>query len=161
MANGRIGHDKSDNRFPNVRSRSCSNPGSIIATFVVSPCVLPIVLPAASNLFMTLACYGHRRFKDIPLAGVIVARWLIAVANRWASALYTTAQLKTIQDVITLLGFAGFSSVALKEPITGSRSSRWGSWSSSAAPLDDAARRAPPLHLRRRRKSSNIYAPLS
>jgi len=70
--------------------------------------------------------YGHLRFKEVPLIGVIVASWLIAFveycvavpANRWGSAVYTTAQLKTIQEVITLLVFAGFSVVYLKEPLT-------------------------------------------
>ena len=70
--------------------------------------------------------YGHLRFKEVPLIGVIVASWLIAFveycvavpANRWGSAVYTTAQLNTIQEVITLLVFAGFSVVYLKEPLT-------------------------------------------
>jgi len=70
--------------------------------------------------------YGHLRFKEVPLIGVIVASWLIAFveycvavpANRWGSAVYTTAQLKTIQEVITLLVFAGFSVVYLNEPLT-------------------------------------------
>src|SRR5262249_30876052 len=92
----------------------------------VSPYALPIVLLLGSNLFMTLAWYGHLRFKEVPLIGVIVASWLIAFveycvavpANRWGSAVYTTAQLKTIQEVITLLVFAGFSILYLKEPLT-------------------------------------------
>jgi hypothetical protein len=68
----------------------------------------------------------HLRFKAVPLAGVIVASWLIAFveygmavpANRWGSAVYSTAQLKTAQEVITLLVFAAFSVVYLREPIT-------------------------------------------
>ena len=95
------------------------------STFV-SSYLLPIVLLLVSNVFMTLAWYGHLRFKEVPLTGVIVASWLIAFveycaavpANRWGSAVYTTAQLKTIQEVITLLVFAGFSIVYLKEPLT-------------------------------------------
>ena len=91
-----------------------------------SPYLLPIVLLLGSNMFMTLAWYGHLRFKAVPLVGVIVASWLIAFveycaavpANRWGSAVYTTAQLKTIQEVITLLVFAGFSIVYLKEPLS-------------------------------------------
>jgi uncharacterized protein (DUF486 family) len=83
-------------------------------------------LLVGSNLFMTFAWYGHLRFKEVPLAGVIVASWLIAFveyclavpANRWGSAVYTTAQLKTIQEVITLVVFAGFSVLYLKEPMT-------------------------------------------
>jgi uncharacterized protein (DUF486 family) len=75
---------------------------------------------------MTLAWYGHLRFKETPLMWVILAAWGIAFveyclavpANRFGSAVYTTAQLKTIQEVITLVVFAGFSVVYLKEPIT-------------------------------------------
>ena len=80
----------------------------------VSPYLLPILLLVGSNVFMTIAWYGHLRFKEVPLAGVILVSWLIAFveyclavpANRWGSAVYTTAQLKTIQEVITLLVFA-------------------------------------------------------
>jgi uncharacterized protein len=86
----------------------------------------PILLLIASNVFMTLAWYGHLRFKEAPLVTVIFAAWGIAFieyclavpANRFGSAVYTTAQLKTIQEVITLLVFAGFSVLYLKEPIT-------------------------------------------
>jgi uncharacterized protein len=92
----------------------------------VSPYLLPVLLLIGSNVFMTLAWYGHLRFKEVPLAGVIVASWLIAFieycmavpANRWGSAVYTTAQLKTMQEVITLVVFAGFSILYLKEPMT-------------------------------------------
>jgi uncharacterized protein len=86
----------------------------------------PILLLVGSNVFMTLAWYGHLRFKQVPLFGVIVASWAIAFieycmavpANRWGSAVYSTAQLKTMQEVITLLVFAGFSILYLKEPMT-------------------------------------------
>src|SRR5262245_62463963 len=95
-------------------------------TMLASPHVLPILLLLGSNVFMTLAWYGHLRFKDAPLIGVIMVSWTIAFveycmavpANRWGSAVYTTAQLKTIQEVITLLVFAGFSILYLKEPMT-------------------------------------------
>ena len=88
--------------------------------------VLPILMLAASNLFMTLALYWHLRFKEVPLAGVILISWGIAFveyclavpANRWGSAVYTPAQLKTIQEVVTLLVFAGFSVVYLQQDIT-------------------------------------------
>lgn len=91
-----------------------------------SPYVLPIALLIASNVFMTLAWYGHLRFKETPLLGVILVSWGIAFveycfavpANRYGSAVYTTAQLKTMQEVITLAVFAVFSLVYLKEPIT-------------------------------------------
>jgi uncharacterized protein (DUF486 family) len=93
---------------------------------LASPHVLPILLLLGSNVFMTLAWYGHLRFKYVPLIGVILVSWAIAFveycmavpANRWGSAVYTTAQLKTIQEVITLLVFAGFSILYLKEPMT-------------------------------------------
>ena len=86
----------------------------------------PILLLVGSNVFMTLAWYGHLRLKQVPLFGVIVASWAIAFieycmavpANRLGSAVYTTAQLKTMQEVITLLVFAGFSVLYLKEPMT-------------------------------------------
>jgi len=89
-----------------------------------SPYVLPILMLLGSNIFMTLAWYGHLRFKEVPLAGVIFAAWGIALveytlavpANRWGNAVYSTAQLKTMQEVITLLVFAAFSVLYLKEP---------------------------------------------
>jgi len=92
----------------------------------VSPLLLPVLLLLGSNVFMTFAWYGHLRFKETPLLTVIVVSWLIAFieyclavpANRWGSAVYTTAQLKTMQEVITLVVFAGFSVLYLKEPIT-------------------------------------------
>ena len=84
-----------------------------------------LLLLIGSNLFMTVAWYGHLRFKEVPLAGVILASWGIAFieycfavpANRYGNAVYSAAQLKTMQEVITLLVFAGFSLVYLKEPI--------------------------------------------
>ena len=93
---------------------------------LVSTYLRPILLLIGSNVFMTFAWYGHLRFKQVPLTGVIVASWLIAFveycmavpANRWGSAVYTTAQLKTIQEVITLLVFVGFSIFYLKEPMS-------------------------------------------
>ena len=93
---------------------------------LASPYVLPILMLLGSNIFMTLAWYGHLRFKEMPLVGVIFVAWGIALveyflavpANRWGTAVYTTAQLKTIQEVITLLVFAGFSVLYLKEAIT-------------------------------------------
>ena len=91
-----------------------------------SHALLPIALLVASNVFMTLAWYGHLKFTDKPLWLVILASWLIAFieyclavpANRIGSTVYSTAQLKTMQEVITLLVFAGFSVVYLKEAIT-------------------------------------------
>ena len=87
--------------------------------------LLPLLLLAGSNVFMTFAWYGHLRFKQMPLAGVIIASWMIAFveyclavpANRWGSAVYSPVQLKTMQEVITLIVFAVFSVVYLKQPL--------------------------------------------
>jgi uncharacterized protein (DUF486 family) len=85
----------------------------------------PILLLGASNVFMTLAWYGHLKFKEHPLFVVILVSWAIAFveyclavpANRYGHAVYSAAQLKTIQEVITLIVFAGFSVLVLKEPL--------------------------------------------
>src|SRR5262245_45725796 len=92
-------------------------------TIALSAKLTPIFLLLASNVFMTFAWYGHLRFKQVPLVGVILASWGIAFieyclavpANRYGSAVYSAAQLKTMQEVITLLVFAGFSVLYLKE----------------------------------------------
>jgi uncharacterized protein (DUF486 family) len=86
----------------------------------------PIGLLIASNVFMTFAWYGHLKYKSSPLVLAILASWGIALieycfavpANRFGSAVYSTAQLKTMQEVITLLVFAGFSVLYLKEAFT-------------------------------------------
>ena len=88
--------------------------------------VSPILLLIASNVFMTFAWYGHLKFKSAPLWIAILASWGIALieyclavpANRYGSAVYSTAQLKTIQEVITLAVFAGFSTLWLGETLT-------------------------------------------
>ena len=88
--------------------------------------VLPIVMLIASNVFMTAAWYWHLRYKEMPLVSVIFISWGIALveyclavpANRWGSMVYTTAQLKTIQEVVTLVIFGVFSVVYLHEGIT-------------------------------------------
>jgi len=87
--------------------------------------VQPILLLIASNVFMTIAWYAHLGFKQKPLLVVILASWSVAFieycfavpANRYGHAVYSAAELKTIQEVITLLVFAGFSVVYLKEPL--------------------------------------------
>jgi uncharacterized protein len=92
----------------------------------ISPYLRPILLLIGSNVFMTLAWYGHLRFKETPLFLVIFVAWLIAFieyclavpANRYGSAIYSPAQLKTMQEVITLFVFAGFSVLYLNQPIT-------------------------------------------
>ena len=87
--------------------------------------MLTIILLTISNLFMTVAWYGHLKHRSAPLWEVILVSWGIAFfeywlavpANRWGSAVYTAAQLKTIQEVITLTVFAAFSVLYLKEPL--------------------------------------------
>ena len=89
----------------------------------------PILLLMVSNLFMTFAWYGHLRFKQAPLVMVIVVSWAIAFleycaavpANRYGSEVYSPAQLKTMQECITLVVFAGFSALYLKEPLAWSQ----------------------------------------
>lgn len=86
----------------------------------------PIALLIGSNIFMTFAWYGHLKFKDKPLALVIVASWGIALleyclavpANRIGSSVYSAAQLKAIQEVATLTIFAIFSMAYLGQRIT-------------------------------------------
>jgi uncharacterized protein (DUF486 family) len=87
--------------------------------------VITIGLLILSNLFMTFAWYGHLKFKAAPLALVILISWGIAFfeyvlqvpANRIGHGHFSAAQLKTIQEVITLSVFALFSVLYLNEPI--------------------------------------------
>ncbi|MBI1336719.1 MAG: hypothetical protein GC164_07135 [Phycisphaera sp.] len=85
-----------------------------------------ILLLLISNIFMTFAWYGHLKgYKESPLWLVVLGSWGIAFfeycfqvpANRIGSATFTTAQLKTIQEVITLVVFAAFSVLYLKEEL--------------------------------------------
>ena len=90
-----------------------------------SSALLPIALLLASNVFMTVAWYGHLNYKSAPLWSVVLISWGIAFieyclavpANRWGHSVYSAAELKTIQEVITLVVFAGFSVFVLKEPL--------------------------------------------
>ena len=87
---------------------------------------LPVLLLLVSNVFMTFAWYGHLKFTDRPLWQTVLVSWGIAFieycfavpANRIGHEFYTTAQLKTMQEVITLTIFVGFSTLYLNEPIT-------------------------------------------
>jgi uncharacterized protein (DUF486 family) len=88
--------------------------------------LLPIALLTLSNVFMSFAWYGHLKYKSAPLAVAILASWGIALfeyclavpANRYGSAVYTTAELKTMQEVITLTVFGLFSVLFMKEAFT-------------------------------------------
>lgn len=84
-----------------------------------------IVLLLVSNVFMTFAWYGHLKYKSSPLWIVILVSWSIALleycfqvpANRIGHGQFTAAQLKTMQEVITLVVFSGFSVLYLREPL--------------------------------------------
>jgi uncharacterized protein len=97
-----------------------------LASTLASPAVAPVLLLVASNVFMTLAWYGHLKFKSAPLLAVILISWGIALfeyclavpANRIGHGHYSAAELKTIQEVTTLCVFAAFSVLYLKEPLT-------------------------------------------
>jgi uncharacterized protein (DUF486 family) len=86
----------------------------------------PIFMLVLSNVFMTFAWYGHLKHKGTALFIAILLSWGIAFfeyclavpANRIGSSYYSTAQLKTMQEVITLAVFVVFSIFYLKEAIT-------------------------------------------
>jgi uncharacterized protein (DUF486 family) len=90
------------------------------------PRLLTPLMLIGSNLFMTTAWYGHLQFKDKPLWIVVFVSWGIAFfeywlavpANRIGSDVYSAAQLKGMQEVITLTVFAGFSVLYLGQKIT-------------------------------------------
>jgi uncharacterized protein (DUF486 family) len=88
--------------------------------------MLTIALLVISNVFMTLAWYGHLKFPHLPMLAAILIGWGIALieysfavpANRIGYAQgFSGAQLKIIQEVITLGVFAIFAALVLKEPI--------------------------------------------
>jgi uncharacterized protein len=93
---------------------------------VMSPYLTPILMLIGSNVFMTTAWYWHLRYKEVPLFSVILISWALAFieyclavpANRFGSAVYSAAQLKTIQEVVTLTIFAIFSIFYLKQGLT-------------------------------------------
>jgi len=88
--------------------------------------LLPIILLVCSNVFMTFAWYGHLKYENKPLLAVIIVSWGIAFfeyclavpANRFGSHIYSAAELKTMQEVITLLVFSVFSVTYLGEKLT-------------------------------------------
>jgi len=92
----------------------------------LSPKVLPVLMLVFSNVFMTFAWYGHLKFKTSPIWMAVTASWMIAFfeywlavpANRIGSQAYSAAELKTIQEVVTLSVFAVFSVLYLKEALT-------------------------------------------
>ena len=94
----------------------------------------PVLLLVGSNLFMTFAWYGHLKYKSTPLTAAIFVSWGIAFfeyclmipANRMGSGLYSAPQLKGLQEVITLVVFAGFSVWYLDQPL------KWNHWAGFA-----------------------------
>ena len=90
------------------------------------PAAAPVGLLMVSNVFMTFAWYGHLKFTDRPLWIVVLVSWSIALieycfavpANRLGHTVYSAAELKTMQEVITLSVFALFSVFYLGERIT-------------------------------------------
>ena len=85
--------------------------------------LLPIGLLILSNLFMTIAWYGHLKYKSKPLLIVILVSWGIAFfeyclqvpANRWGNAVFSATQLKILQEIITLMVFSAFAVIYLHE----------------------------------------------
>lgn len=88
--------------------------------------VLPIILLCLSNVFMTFAWYGHLKYPNTPMLIAIIGAWAIAFveyclavpANRIGYGMYSAAELKTMQEVITLVVFAAFSVFYLGEKLT-------------------------------------------
>ena len=95
-------------------------------SLILSPRVLPILMLVASNVFMTFAWYGHLKFKSSPIWIAVMGSWMIAFfeywlavpANRIGNQVYSAAELKTMQEVITLTVCAVFSVLYLKESLT-------------------------------------------
>src|ERR1019366_7820290 len=87
--------------------------------------MVTVALLLVSNVFMTFAWYGHLKYRSSPLWAAILVSWGIAFfeycfqvpANRFGYGAFTAAQLKTIQEVITLTVFAAFSWLYLDEPL--------------------------------------------
>jgi len=91
-----------------------------------SAVILPIVLLIGSNIFMTIAWYGHLKFPTAPMWLAVMASWGIALveywmavpANRIGFGTYTAAELKVIQEIISLTVFFGFAIFVLGEKLT-------------------------------------------
>lgn len=88
--------------------------------------IRPILLLIISNVFMTFAWYGHLKFKSTALWMVVLASWGLAFfeyifqvpANRLGNQYFSAAQLKVMQEVISLTVFSVFSVLYLKEKFT-------------------------------------------
>lgn len=93
---------------------------------LTSPYILPVIMLLASNVFMTFAWYGHLNYTSKPLWIAVMTSWGIALAEYWLAVpanrigyqVYSAAQLKTMQEVITFIVFSVFSIYVLKQAIT-------------------------------------------
>ncbi|MDO8359372.1 MAG: DMT family protein [Devosia sp.] len=93
---------------------------------LLSPAVLPVLLLIGSNLFMTTAWYGHLKFPGAPMWAAVMASWTIALveywlavpANRIGYGTYSSAELKAVQEVISITVFVGFSVFVLGDKLT-------------------------------------------
>jgi uncharacterized protein len=89
----------------------------------LSPLWTTVVMLIGSNLFMTVAWYGHLKYRTAPLIMIIAISWMIALpeyilqvpANRWGHSVMTAPQLKGLQEVISISVFALFSIFYLRE----------------------------------------------
>lgn len=104
----------------------CANPSVFSGDLRPKPNAMrTVLLLLVSNIFMTFAWYGHLRFREVALWKVILVSWLIAFfeycfqvpANRIGYGQFSAFQLKTIQEVITLTVFIGFSVLYLREDL--------------------------------------------
>ena len=92
----------------------------------MTPYILPIFMLVISNIFMTIAWYGHLGDISRPMWLAILIAWgiaffeycLVVPANRMGHSVYSTAELKTMQEVITLIVFAAFAVFWLGEKLT-------------------------------------------
>jgi len=120
IAQYNVGHRTKGPPYKNMGSRVAY--GDAESFFVFASHLLLF----GSNVFMTTAWYWQLRYKEVPIFSVILISWGLAFveyclavpANRFGSAVFSPAQLKTIQEVITLLVFAIFSALYLKSPLT-------------------------------------------
>jgi hypothetical protein len=88
--------------------------------------VKTVLLLVLSNTFMTIAWYGHLKYKQVPLVLTVLVSWLIALpeyafqvpANRYGHGQFTATQLKIIQEVVSLGVFVVFAFLYLKEAPT-------------------------------------------
>ena len=105
-------------------------PSAVMPTAPFTAYLYPLLLLLASNVFMTFAWYGHLKYKSTPLMIAILVSWGIAFfeyclqvpGNRLGSAVYSAPQLKGMQEVITLLVFACFSTFYLGQSL------KWNHW---------------------------------